>query len=116
MIEIDDASADPGVVVYEPPGHRTDSVANPLTGLGGWNDKGAAGRPNPWLLPLSDDELRTLYASNGVARRIVDIVPSRATRRGWTAPDIDATEHKRLRAWARTREAMQMARLHGGAV
>lgn len=116
MIHLDDAADDPGLVVYEPPGHRSDSVANPLTGLGGFNDKGAVGRPNPWVMPLTDDELRTLYTSNGVARRIVDIIPSRATRRGWTCPDVPATEDKRLRTWTRNREAMSMARLHGGAV
>jgi phage-related protein (TIGR01555 family) len=74
------------------------------------------GRPNPWSIPLGDHELSALYANNGMARRIVDLLPSRATRRGWTVPDVDAAEHKRLRAWERCREAMIWARLHGGAV
>lgn len=95
------------------PIERADSTVNPLTGLGGITDKGAAARPNRWSLALGDDELRALYANNGMARRIVDLVPSRATRRGWTSPEIPTSEYKRLRAWARVRDAMQMGGLYG---
>lgn len=96
-------------------GSRGDSVYNPLTHLGTAVDKGSVGRPNPWVIPLSGPELTVLYEHNGIARRIVDIVPIRACRRGWTLPDMDG-ENQRLRVWAQVQEAMQMARLGGGAV
>ncbi|HEX5038509.1 MAG TPA: anti-CBASS Acb1 family protein, partial [Candidatus Limnocylindria bacterium] len=92
------------------------SVMNPLTGLGSWADKGASARPNPCVVPLRDDELRALYGHNGLARRIVDLPPGRATRRGWTVTDIPQSEDKRLRTWERHREGWSMADLYGGAV
>jgi len=91
------------------------SVANPITGLGGGLDKGTSARPNPYVLALSDRELRALHTHNGMARRIVELLPNRATRRGWSCPDIPPAEDKRLRTWARAAEAMTMARLLGGA-
>jgi len=92
---------------------RFDSTFNPLTGLGGASDKGAVGRPNPWVVPLNDTELRALYGSNGIARRIVDLLPTRATRKGWSVPEI-GTEDRRLQTWDRVTEAMIWARLYGG--
>lgn len=105
----------PAASLAEPTGGPTrfDSTFNPLTGLGGASDKGAVGRPNPWVVPLNDTELRALYGSNGIARRIVDILPTRATRKGWTVPEIGA-EDKRLKTWDRVTEAMIWARLYGG--
>ena len=93
---------------------RADSVFNHLTGFGGYGDKGGVGRPSPYVIPLTDPELRNLYSFNGISRRIVDLLPSRATRRGWTAPDLDA-ENRRLQIWSRVGEAMTWARLYGGA-
>lgn len=98
------------------PDWRGDSVMNQLTGLGSPGDKGAAGRPNLWTRALSHEELGALYANNGMARRIVDLLVTRATRRGWTCPDIGPDEEQRLRSWDRITETMSMARLHGGAV
>ena len=89
------------------------SVANPMTGLGGWNDKGSAARPNPFVLPLSDEELRALWGSNGITRRIVTLLPTRATRKGAC---VDGTEKdaKRLKVWSRAKDAMVWARVYGG--
>lgn len=95
------------------PVQRRDSVVNDITGMGGLGDKGQAGRPNPYVLPLNDLELESLYANNGIARRIVDIFPSRATRRGWTVPDI-GDEDRRLKTWDFFRDGLTWARLYGG--
>lgn len=94
---------------------RRDSIYNPLTGLGGLNDKGAVGRPSPYVFPLSTQELRTLYAFNGIARRVVDIIPARACRRGWSSPELDS-DSERLHVWDRTEQAMTWARLYGGSI
>lgn len=91
------------------------SIANPYTRLGTTADKGAAGRPNSAAWPLTDEELLILHALNGIARRIVELPAYRATRKGWTVPDIPATEDKRLDTWAVCRRAIALARLWGGA-
>ncbi len=114
----DDAPALPGPAAVSVPaasGRRRDSTINPFTGLGGPTDKGAVARPNPWVLPLTLDELDLLYEHNGIARRLVEIVPQRACRRGWSVPQIGTTDET-LQTWSRTAEAMSMARLHGGSV
>lgn len=94
---------------------RADSIYNPFTGLGGLGDKGQAGRPSPYHIPLSDSELELLYQYGGIARRLVDIVPGRACRRGWAVPEI-GSEDSRLQVWRRVEEAMVWARLYGGAL
>lgn len=109
----DAAPALPGPVMEQ----RKDGAYSPLSGFGdpGW-DRSVTLRPNPYWIPLREDELRTAYRDNGLARRIVDLLPSRATRKGWTVPDIGLSEDRRLRTWERTCTAGQMARLLGGAV
>lgn len=94
---------------------RLDSLVNEITGLGGWADKGAASRPNPFVMPLTGTEAELLYANNGTARRLIDILPQRACRRGWSVPEIDETEERRLRTWSRVEQAAIWARLYGGA-
>lgn len=99
---------------------RLDSLINRLSALGGSNDKGAAGQVDLGRGPLAPGELDQLLRYNGYARRIVDIVASDATRRGWTVVDStrDADpfkeEDKRLQVQARMRAAMQIARTYGG--
>lgn len=110
---VDRADAD-GTVPQWPT--RRDSLYNPLTGMGGDNDKSAASRPNLGRIALTDQELQTLYAYNGVARRIVDVLPQRATRRGWACPGVPPAEEQRLSMFARVRDAMAMGRLYGDAV
>jgi phage-related protein (TIGR01555 family) len=111
----------PSLPVHVPEEVRQDtlrydsSVANPYTRLGTWADKGAAGRPNTAAFPLTDEELLILHALNGIARRIVELPAYRATRKGWSVPDIPASEDKRLDTWAVCRRAIAMARLWGGA-
>lgn len=90
------------------------SVVNPLTGLGGLNDKGAVGRPNSLVVPLTDQELESLYANNGISRKLVDIFPRRATREGWKVAEVPDSEEKRLKIRQNVREAMTWAQLYGG--
>ena len=102
------------------------SIVNTLTGLGGVNDKGAAGRPNIGRLILTDVELTALYLANGISRRIIDIVPDEMTRKGWKVtitsgdedPETDASadEDVTLHTFDRVNEAKKMARLYGGSI
>lgn len=92
------------------------SISNPFTGLGGSWDKGAASRPNPMVMPLSDQELEALHANNGIARKLVEIFPQRATREGWTVADVPQSEEKRLKIRANVREGMTWGQLYGGSV
>lgn len=95
---------------------RLDGVYNAFTGLGGQYDKGAASRPSTSVNPLTDQELRASYLYSGLPRRIVDVLPQKATRKGWSAPDVPSKEEDRLRVWERYCEGMTLARLYGGAV
>lgn len=112
------ASPVPTLPVPSPPSPvvRKDSASifNATTGLGGDRDKGAVARPNTAILPLTDEELRVLFGHNGVSRRIVELPAERATRKGWSVPDIPATEDERLHTWERVCDAMTWARLYGG--
>lgn len=94
---------------------RADSIYNQLTGLGSPGDKGAAGIPSPYVMRLADHQLTRLYGHNGLVRKIVDLLPRRATRKGWEAPDMGQAEDRRLRTWPRCCQAMQLGRLYGGA-
>lgn len=96
---------------------RADSIYNPMTGLGSWKDKGAVARPNPWVMPLTDEELDALKAYNGIASRIIKVPPERACAKGWTAgPDIKIDEDKRLQSWTQIQEGMENARTFGGSI
>lgn len=90
------------------------SIVNPLTGMGGQLDKGTTSRPNPLVMPLTDQELEALYLHNGIARKLVDIFPRRATREGWTIPDIDPGDERRIGIKDVVREGMTWAQLYGG--
>jgi phage-related protein (TIGR01555 family) len=108
----DSAPALPGPVQQ-----RRDSVYSPLSNFGNpaW-DKSVTTRPNPYAVPLTEAELRAAYRTDGLARRIVDLRPSRATRKGWTVPDIGLSEDRRLRTWERACVGGQMGGLLGGAI
>lgn len=105
------ARVDEGAVVTR----HDSSIANPATLMGTWADKSSAARPNASAFPLVDEELLILHALNGIARRIVELPAYRATRKGWSLPDIPASEDKRLDTWATCRRAIAMSRLWGGA-
>lgn len=93
---------------------RQDSLHNSLTNMGSAGDKSQVARPNPFVRPLDDEELRALYTFNGIARRIVDIFPEYACREAWAVDGIDEQEEKHLQLVSRVQEAMELAQLYGG--
>ncbi len=92
------------------------SLYNALTGAGGTGDKGAASRPNPFVVPLSPAEIESLWDNNGIARRLLTLVPERATRKGWDISHFPEEEGKRLRLQSNVFEGMIWGRMYGGAV
>jgi uncharacterized protein len=89
------------------------SIVNMITGLGDpTRDKGASTLP-VLRRQLPDQYLSNLYGGNGLARRIVNVRPERACRKGWTAPKI-GNEERRLLMWPKTQDAMQWGDLFGG--
>uniref|UniRef100_A0A6M3M0D9 Anti-CBASS protein Acb1-like N-terminal domain-containing protein n=1 Tax=viral metagenome TaxID=1070528 RepID=A0A6M3M0D9_9ZZZZ len=101
---------------------RTDSIVNELTGLGTTADKGRAGRPDTTQDWMDPDELEALYEHNGMARRLIDIIPDECIRRGWkiTDPGGDSDlfnhEERRLGLVKKVADGMRWGRLYGGAV
>ena len=93
---------------------RADSIYNPTTGLGSWKDKGAVARPNPWVIPLANEELDALRSYNGIASRIIKVLPERACAKGWTVPDVGLDEDKRLQSWTQIQQGMECSRAFGG--
>ncbi len=101
---------------------RADSIANPTSKLGTALDKATAGRPDVLRRMLSTTEIDALVRANGYARRIVRIVPSLATRKGWAVQaagspqDPLEADWKRLHVWTKVAETWRLARQHGGSV
>lgn len=101
---------------------RADSIANDKSKLGTALDKATSGRPDVLRRMLSVSEIDALVRANGYARRIVRIVPSLATRKGWAVQaagspqDPLEAEWKRLHAWTKVAETWRLARQHGGSV
>lgn len=107
---------------------RQDGVLiNALTGMGTGRDRNLYSSVAPAEF-LAEAELDNLYLTSWLCRRVVDIVPSEATRMGWDIGLGDDTKKarkqsddliaagERLRLRQHVREAAQLARLHGGAV
>jgi phage-related protein (TIGR01555 family) len=99
------------------------SVYNEMSGMGGLNDKGTAGRPNVYRGSLLLGELDALYRFNGYAQRIVDQHPKDGTRKGWAldddteVPNPLAQELKDLGAKEALKQGATWGRLYGaGAV
>lgn len=92
---------------------KADSLFNPLTGMGSEGDKSEAARPNRYVWPLDDEELRSLYNFNGIARRIVDVFPEYGCREGWNVEGADKSDEKRLHIISRVQEAQNIAQLYG---
>lgn len=93
---------------------RADSMYNDLTGLGSSSDKGEASRPNPYIVPLTPAEMTILYENNATARRVIDIIPERGTRRGWLVTGIDAKAERDLATAEKFFLAASYARAYGG--
>jgi len=72
--------------------YRLDNAINYATGLGSSADKGAATRPRTSDYDMTEHEATALWRHGGISRRIVEIVPTHATRKGWTFRDLDGEE------------------------
>lgn len=98
-----------------------DRLQNLMSGLGTAKDKATANSYGLQLIPPA--ELIAMHRSDWMARKIVDIIPDDMTRewREWKADEavveaIEAVEqHPLIGLQAKVTEAMQMARLRGGA-
>jgi phage-related protein (TIGR01555 family) len=95
---------------------REDSTFNPFTMLGGPRDKGAIARPSLFNLALSDLELTAAHRDSGIARRIVEVLPNEATRKGWSVPEVPAAAESDLQLYERVCEAGKMAQLYGDSI
>lgn len=96
---------------------RQDSVVNGWTGFGDpTRDKGSVARPNVMERGLTTDELLALWDHGGLARRMIELLPDRAIRKGWAAPDIPSEEEERLQLYDKFADAWKMGDLWGGAL
>lgn len=111
------------------PEERNDGVlVNALTRMGTSRDRSVYTGIAPVSL-LQQEELDNLYVSSWLCRRVVDLIASEATRAGWSITvggEVSDAQKKRLDKLVsagenlgirdHVREALRMARHHGGAV
>lgn len=101
-------------------GLRLDSMLNAVTALGGVQDKGSAFTVDTTRRSLTLEELTFLYRYNGLARRIVELAPGDAMRKGWRHHGVQPYEaarlDKRLRIRKRVHEARIWSRAYGGSI
>jgi len=104
-----------------------DGWSNLITGLNNATAKKKQTYHRPDAL-LSDEELESMYVEDGLAARIVNLLPNDMFREGWdyTFTDIEEIKQKEIaekyaavmeaiEAPQRCKEALQWARLKGGA-
>lgn len=99
---------------------RHDGWQNMLTGIGVQSkDKRMSGKM-VFDKPLTESEVEDIYAADGQARRLVDILPSEATRQWIEFENLDSvidaveTEVDRLQIKAKAKECWVNARIYGG--
>ena len=115
------ADAPPDAPVYEAPrGVRMDGAfINHLSGLGMSIDKGQAAVVDLRRPRLAEVEADALCAQDGIAQRLVSILPNDSTRQGWYVRDPSADvdpmedEDERLDIEARVREGLSLALKYG---
>lgn len=101
------------------PARFADGLANFFSRLGTRADRNT--RSFYFADTLGQDQLEAAYRSSWLTRKVHDILPFEMTRAGrnWQAKpeEIELLEayEKRLRLWHKLREALTVARLHGGA-
>lgn len=100
------------------PARFADGLANLFSRLGTGADR--ATRSFYYAHEMSQEQLEAAYRSSWLTRKVHDLVPFEMTRAGrsWKA-DKDQIERlegyeKRLALWHKLREALTVARLHGG--
>lgn len=101
------------------PARFFDGLANLFSRLGTSVDRNT--QSFYWAPVIDQSQLEAAYRSSWLARKVHDLPPFEMTRAGrlWQAEkeQITALEkyEKRLRLWHKLREALTVARLHGGA-
>lgn len=99
-----------------------DRIQNLISGLNGEKDKRAS---NVYAFnPIDPAQLNAMHRSDWMARKVVDIIPDDMTRewREWKADEATVEKIEKLERapqiniQAKVNEAMQLARLRGGAV
>jgi len=101
------------------PARFVDGLANLMSRLGTPSDRATQSR---YYAPLlGQEQIEAAYRSSWLTRKVHDLVPFEMTRAGrlWVAekPQIQALEtiEQRHALWLKIREALTVARLHGGA-
>lgn len=106
---------------------KKDGWQNILTGLGGKADKSKSTRMRGEAI-LTDEELEALYTDDGIASRIVDLLPDDMVRQGWEydfekeSDDVEQVSRiykeifERMKLDQKLSEALKWSRLYGGAV
>lgn len=96
---------------------RTDNFINNRTGLGQYSGRVGATRVKP-SFALNYEDLDSLYAGNGLARRIVNSLVDDSMRGNFieTKDDEIKEEFKRLNLIKDIKEACYFSRLFGGAI
>lgn len=98
----------------------SDGLINCVTGAGTGRDKSAYNTYAPTIITAF--EVDNSYRTSGLSRKIHDLPPAEMTRewRLWQADADDITkleaEEKRLKLRDKAREALTLARMHGGAL
>jgi len=116
--------------LYDQVLQRVDSIKNAITGLGTTYDKGQSARPNTSRAALTESEIDVLWRFCGYARRLIQMVPKHATRKGWKvvvteevegSSEVEESEPlkddmKALGVFKHFKKAHTMARKDGGAL
>lgn len=95
---------------------RVDGIENVMTGLGQYGrdaSRHTVFTHNHFML---QNELEALYKDSGIARRIVDMLPDEALKRGIECDVELYTELERINAFHHITNACKDARLYGGAI
>ena len=98
---------------------RADSWVNPARGMGGPKDRRATTTPSYEIVEWPKEQLDAFYASDDVAKRVVDLFPEEMTREGYKIPE-DVTGElfdvlSSLKVNLRIEQALRRARHYGGA-
>lgn len=99
-----------------------DKLVDLVTGLGGGRDRTTTMSFANTLVPISLAEIETMYRTDWVARKLVDIVPQDMVREGrrWKADKESITaiekyeQQLEVSLWPKLKEALTRARLLGG--
>jgi len=95
---------------------KTDGVENILTGLGRHGRDANTATTFTGDALLDQRTLEGLYSSSGIARRLIDMLPDEALKKGIECDEELYTELERLDAFKYLTDLSKDARLYGGAI